>query len=84
MRKARIIDVVIERGGAGLYHATSPNLRGLLVSGETVEEVREAVPAVIEAIFDASGESVRAIEAVDDTNRSSPWVVLPRAELAVA
>ena len=79
MRRAKIIGVIIEKGDAGLYHATSPDMKDLLVSGETVEDVKEAVPAVIAAIYEAYGENVNVVEAEEraESNSPFPWVVLP-------
>jgi predicted RNase H-like HicB family nuclease len=85
MKRAKIVGVVIEKGDAGLFHATSPDLRGLFVSGESIEEVKSAVPLVIEALFDAQGESVRVIEAEDHGKATpAPWVVLPKASVELA
>jgi hypothetical protein len=48
--------VIIKPGEAGLFHATSPDMPGLFVSGTSVEEVSAAVPAVIAALStDAQG-----------------------------
>lgn len=44
------ITINVERGEAGLLHATSPEMRDLFVSGETLGEIKKAVPAVIAAI----------------------------------
>ena len=44
------IRIIVEKGEAGLYHATSPDMRELLVSGETVAEVEAAAPIVAAAI----------------------------------
>jgi len=51
------MEIRIERGGAGLFHATSPQMPELFVSGETVEEIREAVPVVVDAILEAKQSS---------------------------
>ena len=78
MHLAKIISVNIEAGEAGLFHATSAQMKELLVSGESVEEIREALPAVIRAIFDAHGESVQVLEAENsDVGISMAWVIVP-------
>jgi hypothetical protein len=47
--------VIIKPGEAGLFHATSPDMPGLFVSGTSVEEVSAAVPKVIAALSTAQG-----------------------------
>jgi Domain of unknown function (DUF1902) len=41
---ARIVRVKYDGGDAGLFFATSPDLRGLLVAKRTMDELVEAVP----------------------------------------
>ena len=85
MKRAKIISVLIQKGDAGLYHATSSDMLGLFVSGKTEDEVKTAVPRVIEALFDAQGESVTVIEAEDRGGpAAAPWVVLPKAAMELA
>lgn len=76
MRRAKIISVQITEGSGGLLHATSPQMRELFVSGRSIDAVKSAVPGVIEAIFEAHGESVRVVEADDDIALPMPWVIL--------
>ena len=45
--KARIVWVHRERGDAGLFYATSPDLPGLLVAEKTLDELERAIPAAI-------------------------------------
>ena len=54
---ARTIQIEIKAGKAGLFHATSPQVRGLFVSGRTVEGLKSAVPDVLHEMLRASGES---------------------------
>lgn len=44
------VPVEIERGEHGLYYGTSPKVRGLLVTGNTYDEVVEQVPRAIEEL----------------------------------
>ncbi|MEM6610219.1 MAG: hypothetical protein AAF689_16775 [Pseudomonadota bacterium] len=87
MLKAKIITIIIERGRAGLFHATSPQMTELLVSGESVQEVRSAVPAVVEAIYGAHGKSVQVYETEpegEDPAIPAPWVIVPNRGSATA
>jgi hypothetical protein len=36
-----------ERGKAGLFYATSPDLKGLLVAEKTAEDLEKAIPRAI-------------------------------------
>lgn len=82
MDRAKIISVTVEPGKSGLLHATSPQMRELLVSGDTLEELNIAIPDVIKAIFDAHGHSVSVIKADDGgIGIPMPWVVVPTADL---
>lgn len=76
MKKAKIVNIKVERGDAGLYYATSPQLKELFVSGETEGELYAAVPTLIEALFAAKGMVVSVIEAEPDPVAPQPWVVL--------
>ena len=85
MTRAKIISIEIETGDAGLFHATSPQMGELFVSGESVEEVLDAVPAVIEAIYKAHGKEVSALPADnDDVNIPMPWVILSGDQAVVS
>ena len=76
MPKAHIVTVNVEAGD-GLYHATSPEMKELFISLETVEEVLDAVPHLIRAIYDIRGEDVTVLATDDEnTTRAVPWVVL--------
>lgn len=77
MTKAKIISIVIDKGDAGLLHATSPQMPELFVSGETEGELLEAVPVVLRAIFKAHGKDVQVVEVEDDMpGVPMPWVIL--------
>lgn len=78
MKLAKIINVVVEKVEGGMFFATSPQMRELMVSGTTESEVHEAVPQVIREIFDAHGQSVAVIEAEkDNEDLPMPWVIVP-------
>ena len=80
MMRAKIIHVDISEGEKGLFYATSPEIKELFVGAKTHEEAKESVPRVIEAIFQARGESVRVLD-VDDAEMQMPrpWVIVSRA-----
>ena len=79
----RIIRISVDRGEAGLLYATSPDLPKLLVDGKTMEGLETEIPAVIEAMYKASGVIVsvcRASAAEDlDSDHKQPWVAIPAA-----
>ena len=80
MRRAKIVKVHIEEAtDTGLFHATSPDMRELFVSRHSIEDLKVAVPKVIEAIMAAHGQSVCAYEVEDDDSMPvpMPWVVVP-------
>jgi hypothetical protein len=52
---ARIVRVKYDGGDAGLFFATSPDLRGLLVAKQTMDELVEAVPQAIRELYAADG-----------------------------
>lgn len=81
MSKAQIISVEITNGEGGLLHATSPDMTELLVTGESMDELRSAVPIVIEEICRAHGRSVTVVEAENGRDRiPMPWVIMPSTE----
>lgn len=77
--KATIIRVRIDEGKAGLFYASSENLRGLLVAASTVDEVKERVPGAIKDLFLAKGIDVVVTEAEDGMEGVTPWVAVPAA-----
>ena len=82
MSQARILRLQIEKGEAGLFHATCPEMKELFVSGETVGEIEDAAPAIVQAICHANGESVFVIKAIGDASFDAPpLVVIPSSQL---
>lgn len=75
--RAKIIHVEISEGKAGLFYATSPEIRELYVGAKTRDGAIEAVPRVIEELFAARGEHVRVLN-VDDAEAQipMPWVIV--------
>ena len=44
LTKATVVRVKVEEGKTGLFYATSPDLRGLLVAEPTIDELEKAIP----------------------------------------
>jgi len=72
-----IIRVALDEGRAGLFYASSSDLKGLLVAGQTADEAWDGVPGAVAALYQARGEDVVAIEA-----QGRHWVIVPRDALA--
>jgi hypothetical protein len=81
--QAKIIRVKVadKPDATGLYFATSPDMKGLIVAKTSLEEVYASIPVVIRALYLACGEHVVVSRADDTTDDLSPWVAFP-AELA--
>jgi hypothetical protein len=78
--KTLIIHIKIEEGREGLFYATSPDLRGLLVAKPDLEALDEAIPGAIEELYAVCG--VRAIVTPafacdDESGKYQPWVAIP-------
>lgn len=56
--KPRIVRLEFERGKAGLFYATSPDLEGLLVAAPTVEALHREIPKAISDLYAARGVEV--------------------------
>lgn len=68
------IRIFIEHGSAGLWYATSPDLKGLLVAEPAFEALAGAIPRVIDR-----GGIIRSVEVIDIVQASdSPWFFGPR------
>lgn len=77
--KAKIVRVFVERGQEGLFYATSPDLKGLLVAEKTVDALWESVPATIKAMYAACDVNVEVCEAEKEADaKFTPWVALPQ------
>ena len=84
LTKAKVVRVKIEEGKTGLFYATSPDLKGLLVAEPTIEALEESIPKVIADMFAVMGvNDVAVTKASDSDPEYFPWVVIP-AEIAQA
>jgi hypothetical protein len=79
--KAKIVRVKLELGEAGLWFATSPDLKGLLVAERSREEAEEVVPVAIRDMYAACDLDVVVTRLDDDYGSFVPWVAFP-AEIA--
>jgi len=79
--KAKIIRIKVERGSAGLFYASSPDLKGLLVAEDTMEKLEAAVPVAIRDLYAACDVQVLVTRAEDDEEGLAPWIAFP-AEIA--
>jgi hypothetical protein len=75
--RARIVRVKVEEGKAGLFYATSPDLRGLLVAEPNIDDLDIAISKAITDLYAASGETVVVTKAQDDDPEFFPWVAIP-------
>ena len=79
--RAKIVRVKVEEGKAGLFYATSPDLRGLLVAEPNIDDLDVAISKAITDLYAATGETVVVTKAQDDDPEFFPWVAIP-AEVA--
>lgn len=79
--RATIIRVKIEEDKVGLFYATSPDLRGLLVAAQDLETLFEMIPQDIASLYAARGMKVVVTIAKDDDPEFYPWIAIP-AEVA--
>src|SRR5262252_98821 len=77
--RAPIVRVKIEEGKAGLFYATSPDLRGLLVAEPTLDALDAAIPQAIANLYAACGTEVVVMKAKNDDPQFYPWVAVPAA-----
>ncbi|WP_395020216.1 DUF1902 domain-containing protein [Dongia sp.] len=76
--KAKIVRVDREQGDAGLFYATSPDLKGLLVAEATLEALDRAIPAAIADLYQACDQDV-IVTPVADGDQTRSWVAVPAA-----
>lgn len=79
---AKVVRIRIEEDKAGLFYATSPELRGLLVAKPTMDELRADIPRAIREMYLVCGVDVvvSPVEA-EAGETEQPWVAVP-VELA--
>jgi hypothetical protein len=82
--KAQIVRVKIEEGREGLFYATSPDLRGLLVAQATLDGLEREIPRAITALYAACDVDVVVTKAEDGDDDLTPWVAVPVVVAATA
>jgi hypothetical protein len=79
---ARIVRVKREEGQTGLFYATSPDLKGLLVAEPSLDALESAIPLAIAELYEACGTKVIVTKVGEQLDESLPaWVAFP-AEIA--
>jgi hypothetical protein len=73
--RPKIVHVKIEAADqVGLFYATSPDLKGLLVAEKTKEELDRAIPCAIADLYAAS-YGVRVVVTKTGYSDEAPWTV---------
>lgn len=75
--RAKIVRVKVEEGKAGLFYATSPDLKGLLVAEPNIDDLDAAISRSIADLYAACGERVVVTKAQDGDPDFFPWVAIP-------
>lgn len=82
--ETKIVRVRIDEGKAGLFYATSPDLKGLLVAEPTIDDLEREIPKAITALYAACDVHIVVAKAQDTGDRFTPWVAMPVAVAAKA
>ncbi len=77
--KAKIVRVKVEKGKAGLFYATSPDLKGLLVAEPTLDALDISIPVAVTDLYAACGVHVVVTKVEDERHQEglTPWVAFP-------
>ena len=70
--KAKIVRVKIEEGEAGLWFATSPDMKGLLVAEKTRNDAERVVPDAIRDLYKVCDIDVVVSRVEDGTGSFEP------------
>jgi hypothetical protein len=77
LSKSIIINITVEEGREGLFYATSPELRGLLVAKPDLDSLDAAIPRAIEELYAVCGLRAIVTPAAtreDDRSDNHPWI----------
>ena len=74
---SKIIRVSLEPMEFGRFFATSPDMRGLHLTGADIEGLAAEVEIAIEAIFEANGTPVRAQRLAATDPKHALWEATP-------
>jgi hypothetical protein len=75
--KAKIVRIRITEGKTGLFFATSPDLKGLLVAEPTFDGLEAAIPDAIREMYAAYDLDVIVGRAESGDDGIAPWVAMP-------
>jgi hypothetical protein len=75
--QARIVRIKVEKGKEGLFYATSPSLKGLLVAEPTLEALDEAIPSAVADLYLACGVKVIVTRIEHEDDDFTPWIAIP-------
>jgi hypothetical protein len=84
LTKAKVVRIKVEEGKTGLFYATSPDLKGLLVAEATMDDLEDAIPKVIADMYAACGVHVVVTKAGDNNLDYVPWVAIPAEQARAA
>lgn len=77
LMRARILNMKVERGDAGLLYATCEQIPKLLIAAETLDELQDEFPRVLEEMFRVEGYEMRVFAAEPEDDHKHPWVAIP-------
>lgn len=75
--RAQVVRVRIEEDKSGLFYASSPELKGLLVAKPTIEALEKDIPRAIAELFAVDGWDVLVSKMEDGDGDLHPWVAFP-------
>jgi hypothetical protein len=75
---ARIVRLDYHQGNAGLWYATSPDCKGLVIGRPSIKELEEAVPQAIVDMWAACGVRVIVTKVSPQDNLGEAWVAVPQ------
>lgn len=75
--RPRIVRVEREQGKAGLFYATSPDLKGFLASGKTREALEKAIPQAIKDLYAAHDIEVIVSPVGEPPEDQEMWIAFP-------
>ncbi|MEA2878527.1 MAG: hypothetical protein QOF14_3723 [Hyphomicrobiales bacterium] len=77
LEKEQVVRIIAEKGKAGLFYATSPDLKGLLVAERNMDALNKNIPSAVANLYLARGRQVVVKRADNDPGYHSAWVAEP-------
>ena len=78
-QRGRVVRVKVEIGEGGWFYATSPDLKGLLVTEPSLDALYEAIPDAIVALYKARELDMVVTPIEEDNHHHRGWVATPAA-----